>query len=372
MSRRGENIRKRNDGRWEGRYKSGKKADGKTMYKSVYGKTYADVKSKLRNLYADAEQVPQNPKIHFDKILDLWVNANKIRLKPTTENKYRFMIERHIKPSLGSASVCELNSTVINAFLNKKLLCGGLKTDKRLAPSYVKTIAIIINAALSFAVAEGYCNPLKTPIIKPSVEKKNPVVLSIYDQNRLNNVIKENINATTTGIMLALYAGLRIGEICALSWSDVDFDNKVIHINHTLARVKNTSGISAVSANVITAPKTKTSIREIPISAGLLSILETMHTCATGKYIVSQSDSPISSGTFDYRYRAFLKANNFEIRNFHSLRHTFATRCIEEGVDFKSLSEMLGHRSVATTMDIYVHSSLEQKKKQIEKLNALY
>ena len=177
MSRRGENIRKRKDGRWEGRYKTGEQTNGKSKYRSVYGKSYLECKEKLDYYKYHLSSHNSWNNMTFSTVLKYWINSNTIRLKGATLCKYQFMIETHIIPDLGEIKINQINSYIINKFLHKKLICGS-KNHKALSPSYVKTISIIIEAALKFAISEGWCEKLKTPIYKPAIINKDISILS--------------------------------------------------------------------------------------------------------------------------------------------------------------------------------------------------
>ena len=164
---------------------------------------------------------------------------------------------------------------------------------------------------------------------------------------------------------MALHTGMRIGEICALSWSDIDFNKKVIHINHTLTRVLDDKNKTKI---ILDSPKTEASKRAIPLCSTIETILEEEYARRKSDFVVSEKHTFIGTRTFEYRYKQFLKNNNIQDINFHSLRHTFATRCVQAGVDIKSLSEILGHANVSITLNTYVHSSIETKRNQLEKL----
>lgn len=374
MSKRGDNIRKRKDGRWEGRYKKGRTADGKINYGSVYGKSYREVKAKMVAIGKEPSIVtlPKGREKTFGEVLDLWMSNNRIRLKGGTINKYQSLIDSHITPALGLVRITELDSTRINCFLESKLSNGKLDGSGGLAPSYVRSIMLVINAALKFAVSEQYCLPLRTPVCKPSIPKSELTILSMAEQQHLEKSLLLEFNCTCAGILISLYTGLRIGEICALTWDDVDLKNMVIHVRHTIARIKaeaNPYGASTIL--VLDTPKTKASIRDIPISTLLLPILHKLRAISSRGYLLSGNDLFVKPRTFEYRYHKILDKYNIPSVNFHALRHTFATRCVEAGVDVKSLSEILGHANVSITLNTYVHSSMEMKRNQLEKLTTL-
>lgn len=374
MSKRGDNIHKRKDGRWEGRYKKGRKPDGSIMYGSIYAKSYREVKTKLSEI---AKEVPeQNVSRSFEKtfgdVLELWMENNRIRLKGGTINKYRNLIDAHIMPELGNVKLSAITSTIINNFLMQKLQKGRLDKAGGLSASYVRSIMLIVNSAIKFAVAEQMCLPLKTPIMKPSNTKTEITVLSIDEQKRLEMHLCSDLTPTKAGIYISLHTGLRIGEICALAWDDVDFKNRIIKIRHTVARVRDSNREKETATKlIIDTPKTPSSTRDIPISSDLLPILEEIHNFSSSTYVISESTEFISPRTYEYRYHRLLDETGIASVNYHALRHTFATRCIEAGVDVKSLSEILGHSNVGITLNTYVHSSMELKRSQLEKLSSI-
>lgn len=373
MSKRGDNIHKRKDGRWEGRYKKGRTPNGTILYGSLYGKSYREVKKKLSDLPTKETKTILTQKCEktFGEVLSLWMEHNRIRLKGGTINKYQNLIDTHIMPELGRIKLSELDSTMINGFLTQKMTSGRLDHKGGLSSSYVRSIMLIVNSAVKYAVEEQICLPLKTPICKPSSAKKDLPILSREEQKRLERHLLLNLDSTKAGILISLHTGLRIGEICALSWEDIDLQNHILRVRHTVARIRNTDdSLPNTTCLIIDTPKTPASIRDIPISSALIPILTAIKTTSTSKYVLSSSNDFLSPRTFEYRYHRLLQESGIPPVNYHALRHTFATRCIEAGVDVKSLSEMLGHANVAITLNTYVHSSMELKRSQIEKLTA--
>ena len=367
MPKRGDNIHKRKDGRWEGRYKIGRHSDGRIKYGSVYGKTYRETKEKLAEV-ASVSSYFVNPKhqITFGEILELWLANNTIRLKGGTITKYRNLIDIHIKPELGNMYINKLNTTIINDYLNKKLINGKKNGSGGLSASYVRSIMIVINSAINFAVNEKYCSPLNSPIFKPIIQKKDLLILTYEEQKKLENAIKNNITPSNIGIMMSLYTGMRIGEICALAWSDIDINKGIIRVRHTIARVNNNNSHLKSANLIIDTPKTRASTRDIPIPSNLMIYLKEIPPMSN--YVISDSLSFVKPRTLEYRFHRLLSNANIKSINFHALRHTFATRCIEAGVDVKSLSEILGHANVNITLNTYVHSSIELKRRQLEKI----
>lgn len=374
MSRKGENIRKRKDGRWEGRYKRGIKENGTIDYGSVYGKTYKEVKEKLTNTrqaLRTVDLIPSSEK-KFSEVLFLWLETNRIRLKGGSEQRYDYLIQTHILPELGGLKVSQISATKVNTFLMSKLTNGRIDGHGGLSPSYVSSIMIIVNSAISFAVAERMCPPLRTPIYKPQKEKSELEILSHEAQAAIELFINHNLSPTATGVLISLYTGLRIGEVCALAWDDIDIANKVIHVRHTVTRIKSRDqDVATKTVLVLEEPKTKASKRDIPIPAALLPTLTKHKEVSKSKYVVSDGDEFISPRTYEYRYHKMLEQCGVASINYHALRHTFASRCIEVGVDVKSLSEILGHKNSSITLNTYVHSSMAQKRCQLDKLSAV-
>lgn len=330
MPKRGVNIHKRQDGRWEGRYKTGVKQNGKTKYTSVYGSSYTEVKEKLVAAMAEKVVVHSHAKERcFSEILQLWLSNNRLKQKGATEHKYRSIIEKHIDPDLGSMKLSQINSLVINSFLEQKLKSGRLDHKGGLSPSYVRSMSLIIQSAIQFAVNEEYCPPLKSPVCKPTVEKKELDILSKDEQSHLEIYLLNQSDSICLGIMISLYAGLRIGEMCALSWDDIDLSAKVIHIRHTIARVRNTDPKSSRrTVLILDAPKTSSSIRDIPISSLLLNRLTEIKQISSYGFVLSNSVAFVSPRTYEYRFHRLLDECGVKQVNYHALRHTFATRCM--------------------------------------------
>ncbi len=366
MPRRGDNIHKRKDGRWEGRYKNGYKLDGSVKYSSVYAKTYTECKLKLEKSKTEKSQgALQFKDMRFADVIEHWLKANQVRLKGATQAKYRNITLTHIIPSIGGLRISEINSIVINSLLNEKIKSGRIGSGQSLSPSYVKTMAIIIESSVKFACAEGWCQPLKTPINKPVIPKSKPKVLSKEEEIKLLNFLLYEHHLTAVGALIALNTGMRIGEVCALRWSDIDFNNRLIHVRHTISRVYD-GGSEQKTKLIIDTPKTLSSQRDLPMTEALIRVLSDAFEKKKSTFVVSDNENFVPPRTFDYNYRKMLKRNGFEVINFHALRHTFATRCAENGMDAKTLSRLMGHSTVNTSLDIYVHPSFDTIKQQLD------
>lgn len=305
--------------------------------------------------------------ITFKSVGELWLESNEGRYKSSTESKYLYLLRVHILPALGDVDISQLSAKRINDFLKEKIASGRLDGSGGLSASYVRSIMLIINSVLRFAEKNGLRPPMEGATYKPAIEKGSVEVLSLEEQRRLEEHLLDGCTPSKLGVFLALQTGMRIGEVCALSWNDVDLQKKLIHIRHTVVR----SAISSEHEGAtlyLDVPKTRSSLRTIPVPARLNSILETAYKERISDFVASKSETFVSPRTFDYRYHKILECSMVPSRNFHTLRHTFATRCIEAGVDVKTLSEILGHSNTSITLNTYVHSSLELKRTQLERM----
>lgn len=376
MSRRGENIHKRKDGRWEGRYIKEYDLTGKAKYGSVYSKSYLDVKRKLteKKQAIITNALPEKDSdIYLCEVLYLWLDNNRLSLREQTCSKYKRLIDTHIIPDIGSVKIKSITAVYINKFLYKKAENGRLDGKGGLSSSYVKTISFILNSSLKFAAQEGFCNLIIGEISKPTKNKSTKLdVLSVSEQLTLEKYINENLDDKKLGVLLSLYTGLRIGEVCALKWEDIDFEEKTIHVRHTVSRITlidNTFSGSKTKLQISEA-KTFSSNRIIPIPEILYEILLNRRS-STKEFLLQGNIYPYTDPrTYQYAFHKYLKECGVRDINYHTLRHTFATRCIESGMDVKSLSEILGHSNVNITLNIYVHSSVELKRKQLETMTS--
>lgn len=368
MPRKAKNIYKRKDGRWEGRYVNGKKEDGRTHYSSVYGRSYLEIKEKLRKLDQQLPYIKPN-KETFSDVIDSWLLTNVNIQKPATRLKYENLINTHIKPSLGGYKIQEVDEIIINNFIEHKRTAGRLDGKGGLSNCYINTMIVIIQSVITYAVEQDLRLPLKRKIIKPAPKHKEITVLNAADLVRLEEALFTDVTPDTIGILLSLNMGLRIGEVCALQWQDIDIANKILHVRHTISRIKNEEPNSGGKTHlVIEDPKTKSSIRDIPITTRMHPVLATLKKKACSSYVISNKPTFVSPRTYEYRYHKILKELGIIPVHYHALRHTFATRCIEKGMDVKTLSELLGHSSVNITLNTYVHSSMKRKREQLEKL----
>lgn len=479
MARHGENIRKRKDGRWEGRYAMYSTVKGRKVYISVYGNTYKEVKEKMvlqRGGMKDPEQggpvserdlqgsdgtagfaetrqdryleEAELGKLLFGDMAEEWLATVKAIRKPSTYVKYSVICHRHLKGPFSDLYITDINGTLVKEHI-----------DPALSASSQKSIYCVLNQILR-ATSKKYL--LALPDIKRDEEtpRKKPVeVLSRNEQKRLFPLLYRQITPCKMAVLLCLHTGLRLGELCALKWEDIDLEDGLLTVNHTVQRLYR-EGYGTKTILFVTSPKSEHSKREIPLSEEMVEMLRRAHgniaqdgrldsdrsgddrssdegsgdsrpggrrsngggsddsrpdgrqsddggsddgrpggrrsdgggsddsrsgdrRSGDGRSADSRSGSekrqylfggqkPLEPRTLQNHFKRFLKEAQLPNKNFHILRHTFATNCIEGGVDVRSLSEILGHSDVQITLNRYVHPSMDTKRRYIEGLSVFY
>jgi len=368
MARKGENIYKRKDGRWEGRYIKGRKPDGKALYGSVYGEKYGDAKLKLIPLKS-AHAARANTKVSFTGTVRDWLlfwlnDLEKPNIKPSTYASYRNKLENHVLPALGNKKLDKLTGDNLQAWVDNL-------TEKGLSGSSVRTIYRIFNAALKKAVYKHclFVNPCQD-VILPVTNHCKICSLTFSQQKALENQAHQRKG--NEAVIIALYTGMRIGEISALVWEDIDFENNIINVRRTLQRVMDYDGDSAKTKIITDIPKSNKSCRVIPFSNYLKKYLLDLKSTAKSNYIVSCKGHYTEPRVISYRFRQAAKSAGLDSVSFHGLRHTYATRCIELNVDIVTVSRLLGHASAKMTLDTYADSTLTQRKFAMASLDMLF
>lgn len=374
MPRKGENIYKRKDGRWEGRYQKCKDPDGKAIYGYVYARSYRDVKAKLAEAIRSKQSIPEESTeknvLLFEIFALEWFDVRKTQIKLSTQNKYWNTLSSYILPLLGKRPLNTLTHDCIECYCNTLLSTGGSK-GTGLSPKTVSDVLSIIRSILQYAGKKEVQIACDAKAIRIKKEVKNMRVLSRSEQDRLCQYLYANPDSYNIGILVSLFTGLRVGEICALRWEDISLDEQTIYIHHTMQRVQDRSSEKSKTRVIVTTPKSACSIRSIPLPANLVRFISSNISERTGYFLTGNNANFVEPRTMQNRLRKVLSASSIEPANYHALRHTFATRCIELGFDVKSLSEILGHASVNITMNLYVHPSMELKKSNMKRLSEL-
>ena len=365
MPRKGENITKRKDKRWEGRYIAGRHADGRAKYGSVYGKSYDETRAKLLPLKMTAAK-PLAEGLFcgtFGEYAKLWFAEKSKHVKPSTRDNYERSLQNHILPALGEfpmQRLCPQNIEDLKALLTAKGLSNGTARNILLLLT-----SITRRAALTGAIERDACLDLK--LSKAPQHKEE--ALTRVEQRRLEKTATQHENGFA--VTLALYTGLRIGELCALRWEDVDLSRRVLHVKGSVQRLKNPEKQGALTAIKIGAPKSESSRRTVPLPESLLFQLLRRKAEAKSEYVIECRGGLAEPRVVQYRFGRLLEQAGLRHVKFHALRHTFATRCMELGMDAATISGLMGHASVKMTLDIYTASLLEHRLEAVKLLDQL-
>lgn len=297
----------------------------------------------------------------INQITEEWKEEKKKYVKKSTYAAYQLLIQNHIKPYFGD--LYEVNEEKVQQFVFDKL-------DAGLSEKTIRDIIIVLKMILKFGIKNGYLEYIQIDAKFPSKqEKKDLDVLSKADQKKFMEHLRNNFTFKNLGIFICLSTGMRIGEICGLRWCDVDTVEGVIKVRHTLQRIYIIEGETRHTELLLDTPKTANSVRDIPMSSDLLKMLKSLNKVVNENYYVISNDiKPIEPRTYRNYYKKLCKQLDIPELKFHGLRHSFATRCIESKADYKTVSVLLGHSNISTTLNLYVHPNKEQKKKTIDKM----
>ena len=358
------NIRKRKDGRWEGRFTAGHDpSTGKQVIKSVLGKTQAEVKEKLKKAMEDTKKVDftKTGKYTVGIWMDEWFeNVAKIKVRASSHQTYKGYIDNHIKPNIGNIPIEKLTTMDLQKFYRKLLTKGRIERieskdqPKGLSAKTVRNINQAISSAMDFAVAQKIIseNPCKA-VALPKLEHKE---MQTIPAEQLQAFLQE---AKATGVYemyyIELATGLRRGELLGLKWQDIDWKNGLIKVRRQVARV---------DGQINEAPlKTKNSYRTVTISQQAIEVLKAQKKKTNDTYVFpSPNGGPISPDSVNNMLKRVLARAGIPKVRFHDLRHTFATIALQNGVDIKTVSGMLGHFSAGFTLDTYAHVTTSAQK----------
>ena len=303
----------------------------------------------------------ENEEITFNKGCDEWLAFKQNTVKESSFLNYKFKVNKHLRPDLGSLSLDELAKCDMNEYIIKK------KKEKGITDNILNDCVILLKSILRFLKRKYRIDFNLDFNYRINGNVNEIVVFNEKERQKLLKYLIESQNIKNLGVLISLYSGLRIGEVCGLKWKDIDFENKVLNVRRTIQRVYLGERESKI---ISTTPKSKKSIRKIPLAKILIEKLKPLSTLYSKEdYIINGlSDKYTEPLVYRYTYQSVLKECNVPYRKYHCLRHTFATRCIRVGMDIKSLSEVLGHSNIGITLSTYVHSSYEVKKKYIDKL----
>lgn len=363
MKRKGENIYRRKDGRWEGRYIKERKSDGKIRYGYVYSRNFQEVKKKLflyKMQYKENYLVQEKRNSRSMTLQDWsihWLAKQEKRVKPNTSISYESKLKNHLLPSIGQYELEELTGTKLQELVNQ--------LSRSLSISSLRAVFRVLRTCLNDAVKEDLLptNPLDQ-VTYPSEGRSEVKAFSVEEQERILGAITEE---KYLPILTAMYTGLRIGEIAGLTWNDIDWKEKVLYVRNNAQRVR-TKKKTQHSELVIMSPKTTLSQRVIPLSESLVEKLWALHEVSNSSFVFSNKQGPLDPRTIRNRFKKVKEIAQVSDLPFHALRHTFATRCIENGVTVTTVSALLGHKSIKMTLDIYTSSFISEKREAISKI----
>lgn len=295
------------------------------------------------------------------EIAAAWREDKQLYVKQSTLASYMLILENHILPRFGEC--VELHEKDVQNFVLNKLT-GGLSVKS------VKDILIVLKMIMKFGVKNEWMSYYEWDIKYPTdLSNKKVEVLSIANHRKILDYIQSHFSFQGLGIYISLSTGLRIGEICALKWSDINILEGTITVNRTIERIYVVDGGRRYTKLIINTPKTSNSCREIPMSKDLLGLLKPLKKVVNGDFFILTNDErPTEPRTYRNYYKRLMEKLDIPKLKYHGLRHSFATRCIEVGCDYKTVSVLLGHANISTTLDLYVHPNMEQKKRCIDKV----
>lgn len=297
----------------------------------------------------------------ISEIIKLWENDKKLYVKKSTYSAYLLLIENHINPYFADKE--QITEEDVQKFVLTELRKG-------LSQKSIKDIIIVLKMILKFAVKQKLLTYNEIEIKFPTVgEKTDLEVLNKNDHKKIINYLQENFTFKNLGIYICLSTGMRIGEICGLLWSDIDVESGIIKVRRTVQRIYVIDGETRHTEILIDTPKTKNSIRDIPMTTELYKIIKPLKKVVNNDfYVITNEAKPTEPRTYRNYYERLIKRLGIPKLKFHGLRHSFATRCIESKCDYKTVSVILGHSNISTTLNLYVHPNMEQKKKCIDQM----
>ena len=295
------------------------------------------------------------------EIAAAWKEYKRPYVKQSTMAAYVLILENHILPTFGEDN--SLPEQSVQAFVLHKIESG-------LSTKSVKDILIVLKMVMKFGVKKEWMTYYEWDIkYPPSSENKVLDDLSVTNHRKILNHIQSHFTFMGLGIYISLSTGLRIGEVCALKWSDINVTDGILTVNRTIERIYIIEGEKKHTELVINTPKTKNSCREIPMNKELLGMLKPLKKVVNDDYyILTNDERPIEPRTYRNYYKRLMEKLDIPKLKYHGLRHSFATRCIEVGCDYKTVSVLLGHSNISTTLNLYVHPNMEQKKRCIDKV----
>lgn len=365
----GNNIYQRKDGRWEGRLRTGT-VNGRTVFSYVYASSYEEAVRKLSELIKKSSETDaRQPENSFRAIAGEWMKLQNLRLKPASLSAYANILNSYLFPNFGDRAISNIGRAEVVSFAYSLMKCRNAE-QKGLSASTVSTILTVSKSIFRYASQERGLAVADICGISIKQNKNEPPFLSKEEQSLLLCWLCKHMSPCNLGILLSLYTGIRLGELCALKWKDISKKDQSVMVYQTMQRVQRPE--EKRTEVVIQAPKSASAIRTIPVAKEIAVLLAQNRKGDDAYLLTGEPDYYLEPRTLQRRFKKVLKESGLGDINFHALRHTFATRGIEAGFDPKTLSSVLGHATVSMTLNRYVHPTMEQKQRNMNLLSGLF
>ena len=373
MPKKGSFIYQRTSGQWGEGYSPTYKAESHTRHDQAYGRASREAPDKFHVHLTVSPSPPELPRTPgFQETALEWLEQKRLRVKPATFVKYHNLLHRHLLPAFGNRSLASLNRTDVLNFTQMLLDRGRLDRRGGLSEKTVKDILLVLRSILEY----GRCGENAPPAIQityPREQAKDMRTLTDSERLLLETYLTTDTDVQKLGVLLCLYTGLRIGEVCALRWSDISLTEKSLRVERTVQRLQylaQDGGDSEKTRLLVDTPKSRHSRREIPLPEWLVGRIRPLYPADSNRFLLSGHPTRCTDPrTYQNRFKKFMREAGLPDVSFHTLRHTVATLCVTLGFELKSLSEILGHANVNITLNRYVHSSMDMKRKNMGRLS---
>ena len=367
MARRGENIRKRSDGRWEGRYIKGRSAEGKPCWGYVYGATYAEVKDiSVRKKAEYGIYNLSSTNITFSEISEQWLYSVRQSVKESTYSHYQYTMRHYLLPVFGNLKVNTLDEKILEQGL-LEVITPTRGMQRTLGATMAQECLSILRRICKYAAHFHLIRPLEISVKLPQKDSKAALPFTKEEQKKLQAFVMDSPTPRKIGLLLGFQLGLRIGEICGLKWGDFDLSTGIVTIQRTVNRISCENGHTKI---IVQSTKTKNSNRAIPLPKSLIRVLKLLSENFSSEtwFLSGNEEKPVEPRCYRKSIHGYLKKAGVHQAHPHMLRHTFATTCLQAHCDIKTLSELLGHANAEITLKRYVHSDMGRKRREMNRI----
>ena len=367
MARHGENIRKRSDGRWEGRYIKGRSAEGKPCWGYVYGASYAEVKElSVRKKAEYGIYNLSSTNITFSEISEQWLYSVRQSVKESTYSHYQYTLRHYLLPVFGNFKVNMLDEKILEQGL-LEVITPTRGKQRTLGATMAQECLSILRRICKYAAHFHLIRPLEISVKLPQKNSKAALPFTKEEQKKLQTFVMDSPIPRKIGLLLGFQLGLRIGEICGLKWGDFDLSTGIVTIQRTVNRISCENGHTKI---IVQSAKTKNSNRAIPLPKSLIRVLKLLSENFSSEtwFLSGNEEKPVEPRCYRKSIHGYLKKAGVHQAHPHMLRHTFATTCLQAHCDIKTLSELLGHANAEITLKRYVHSDMGRKRREMNRI----